>query len=129
MFLTALRFFLICDSKGHLGGLGGGGGRFITLLVAEEYLIRAQLIDEKKDSKRAIEGEMVYEATRLLRIGDNFEQYSSIPLDVHLILMGVNSYKGAFDLLGEDLEGINTESFVIRTSCLLSSIGLVRGHS
>ena len=59
MVLATLRFFLICINRGHLGGLGGGGGRVIALLAAEEYIIRVQLIDEKKDSKRAIEGEIV----------------------------------------------------------------------
>ena len=42
MVLATLRFFLICVSRGHLGGLGGGGGRVLTLLVAKEYLIRAE---------------------------------------------------------------------------------------
>ena len=72
MVLALLRFFLICASIGHLGGLGGGGGSVIALFVAEEYLRRAQLTDVWKDSKRAIEGEIVYEATRLLRIGEIF---------------------------------------------------------
>ena len=49
MDLATLRFLLICANRGHLGGLGGGGGRVITLLVAEAYLIRATLIEERKD--------------------------------------------------------------------------------
>ena len=42
---------------GSLGG--GGGGKVITFLVTEEYLIKAKLIDKRNDSKRAVEGDMV----------------------------------------------------------------------
>ena len=35
--LATLRFFLICDSNGHFGGFGGGGGRIMFLLVAVAY--------------------------------------------------------------------------------------------
>ena len=69
MDLATLIFLLICANRGHLGGLGGGGGRVIALLVAGAYLIRATLIEERKDSKRAVEEDIVKEATRLSRIG------------------------------------------------------------
>ena len=51
--LAIFNFFLILDKRGHLGGLGGGGGRVITLLVAVAYLIRVSLMDKKKVLKRA----------------------------------------------------------------------------
>ena len=96
MDLTTLRFLLICANRGHLGGLGGGGGRVIALLVAEAYLIRATLIEEKNDSKRAIEEDIVKEATRSLRIGVILEAYSIIPPGVHLILKGEEITSGGY---------------------------------
>ena len=126
--LTILRFFLICANRGHLGGLGGGGGRVIALLVAEAYLIRASLTEEKKDSKRALEEDIVKEATRFSRIGAIFEAYSSIPLGVHLILSGEYSTVGAFDSLGGGFWGIVIWNLTNNASCLLSRSGIVRGH-
>ena len=113
--LMTLRFLLICANRGHLGGLGGGGGRVIALLVAEAYLIRATLIEEKNDSKRAVEEDIVKEATRSSRIG--------------VILEGEKSTVGAFDSLGGSLGGIFIQNFTIKTSCLLSKSELFRGHN
>lgn len=122
--LTNLRFFLICANRGHLGGLGGGGGRVIALLVAEAYLIRVSLTEEKNVSKRALEDEIVKAATRSSRIGVILETYSAIPLGVYLIHKG----EGAFDSLGRGLGGISIQNFTIKTSCVLSKSGLFRGH-
>ena len=131
MDLTILRFFLIFGSRGHLGGLGGGGGRVIALLVAEAYLIRVSLTEEKNVSKRALEEDIVKEATRSSRTGVTPEAYSAIPQGVHLILLfkGEKSTVGAFDSLGSGLGGMSIQNFTIKTSCLLLKSGLFRGNN
>ena len=57
--LAIFRFFLICESKGHFGGFGGGGGRAMFLLVAVAYLMRDSLTDWKRTSNKALDGVIV----------------------------------------------------------------------
>ena len=96
--------------------------------MAEAYLIKAELIDERKDSKRAVEGDIVYEATILSRIGVIIVEYSVIPLGDDFILLGEKSTVGASDFLGGGLGLIAKENLTIKTWCLLSNRVLFRGH-
>ena len=127
--LAILKFFLICDKRGHLGGFGGGGGRVITLLVAVAYLIRVSLMDKKKVSKRALDEDIVKLATKWSRIGDTFIAKSAAPLGVHLIRISVKSTVGAFDSLSGGFWGIDIWNLTNNALCLMSKSGGVRGHN
>ena len=61
------------------------------MLVAVAYFKRASFADMKRVSNRAMEGEMVYEAIRVSKMGVIVSQYSVIPTSSHLILVGVKS--------------------------------------